>query len=323
MSNNSSQFYTPKFLTGTALADLPPGLIARKIFPVREDEDQSGILPEIDPKKGLLRIRDLKASPGVAAPRIHVQVDKSRNFYCQKYNVAFPIPDEDKKSAKAETMLALNGARYTVETLGRYEEKLLVDALVAEFTGSSYTAAVGSTKWNAPGGTPLAEIKAKISTIEQRTGVSPTSLALDIAVLRGIFNATEVNAKIIQTLPPASQPTAEDQMATTLAKLLGIDEVVVAKNCFYNTATEDATASLSNIWGTYAFLYRKETPRVGFKGTGLTVTWNGTNGGMQDGYIVKQYREEGEDADIVKGVAYFDQLIADKNTGFLFSATIS
>jgi hypothetical protein len=322
---NSSQFYPAPFLTNTALADLPPGLIGDKIFPERVNGKQTGILPEIDKNKQLLRIRDLKSSPGVDFPMIRIQVDKTKTFYCDKYELGFPITDEDKASADPETNLALNGARYVVEVTKRYAEKQLADALVAEYVtpaSADYTATPG-TKWDASGGTPLADISAKISVIEGRTGITPSSLALDIQVLRGIFKTTEVQNRIIQTLPPAQQPGTELQQAQVLATMLGIEEVIVAKNCFYNTAGEDATKSLSNIWGEYVFLFHKESPRIGFKGTGLKVAWNGSAGGIKDGIIVKTVRDELHETDVVKAIGYWEWLICDKDTGFMWSNTLT
>lgn len=325
MPVNAKQFHTDQFLTGTALANGAYTLIADQIFPIRSVAQQSGILPSIDPNRQLLRLIDTEVSPGARYPSIEVQVSKDLSFFCKKWGVNQPIPDEFRANAVNETELSINGALNVGKLLTLKREKALVDGLVAAYTGGAYTL-TPSTKWGAAAGTPLAQIKTAIALIESRSGVSPNILGLDVQVLRAIFNTTEVTEKQIYTLSPIQQGNSTDVMATMLAGMLGIDRVLVTKNAFINTAAKDAVAVLTPCWGQLAFLCRVEAPSLEFNGTGLHTAWNGNGkagGGEQDGVRVRQYRAEDQDADIVAGSMFVDRLICNKDTGFLFAGTLS
>lgn len=242
--------------------------IAQKLFPIVPVDKQSDKYYIID-KDSWLRIGFSKRSPKSSPRRLNFKVS-SDSYFADNYALAGDNAKEDLANADTAIRLRQNTTDFVTNMLLRdYEDR--VARLVTSGTNlGSYVALSGTAKWNDyTNSDPMSDVTTGHAFIRQNTGMKANTLVIDedtIAVVRrhpvmlDLFKYT------------AGGMVTEAQ----LKEVFDVQSILVGKG-IKNNALENATSSITNIWGNNALLCYIQ-PGVSLETTtcGLTFRWSPT-----------------------------------------------
>ena len=181
------------------------------------------------------------------------------------------------------------------------------------WTGSDSGADVTpGTKWNATGGTPVADIQNEKMSILSKTGYMPNVLVCGSEAYSTLINADDVVDRIKYTQRGVLGPDL-------LAGVLGVDKVYVMY-AGENTAAEGQAATNAFI-GTKdnaLLCYAAKAPSLLHASAGYTFTWSGYTG-AQDGQRISRFRMDHLRADRVEGELAYDQKLISADLGAFFT----
>lgn len=315
-----SSFYISRQLTGVAAAYAPGNLIAASVMPVVPSALQKGKIYNIDPDRRFLIARDNNRAPGAEPSVLDYDAPTTTDYDATDHSLTGFVADELVQQADAE-------ARPAIATVERLVQNILLKReidLVASLSSVTQTSSP-STKWNDPGGDIFADLKAQFGTVRTGCGMLPNALALDEEVLRKASESPAWQERVRYTMNPGEVGTIGN--AAILADAIGLPRgnVFVASGN-KNGAIQGQSASISSIWGENVLLFYKEDPRsagMGSPNFGIHVTWNGSDGVGQGGFLVETERIARRKGDAVYVHHYYDQVLMNANAAYLFTNTLT
>jgi hypothetical protein len=297
-------------------------IIDQVLPPITVDKSQ-GKIYRIDPSEDLRRQFDTKRAPGAVANRFSIDYSKPITFEAADHALATEIPIE--VYAGADPIVARHIMQKTVPMT---VHKLLLDR---EIKGvAALAAAVTSTgtpaiKWDAPGGVAITNIINQIVTLKSASGVRPDALALDSSVLLKLSQSAEYKDRIKHT---EKQSGNVNDIAANLASACGLRKVIVSDISLKNAAKKGQTASLSDIWGANALLFKLvENPSEFYNGLGVHTIWNANDsaegGGVVNGFAVDTKYDGDSKSWHYRASIYYDQVIVNPLTGYWFTNVLT
>jgi len=323
-------FTTDLTLTEFVAARPLGGYIADLVAPVLDQPIQTGKIMHIDPNGEINIAGDDVRAPGSEARPIGFNVSRPVTFDCQDHSLVHPEPIENFSSEVLFLQDQMNYASRIVERLKINKEVALINTLVANMTGAALTTVVGAAdQFDAAGADPIGYLSQKLTDVEDRSGVRPTTISMGMKVQTAIANS----AGYLDRVKYNQVPTV-DAFINTLKSLLGIPNVFVAMNASKNTAIQGQTPSFSTIWGEYVLLSHQEPAQRETSNLVQTVVWsnpdnlNAIQGGIVGGYRIETNLDWKKKALEIRGSRYYDQkfLYAAADTlapGHLLSDTLS
>ncbi len=185
------------------------------------------------------------------------------------------------------------------------------------WTGSTTgTDIVPGTKWDASGSTPIAELRAQISSVKKNTGFRPNKLVL----AEDVWTALQDNADFLDRISVDQRKIVTKDL---LAAVLEISDVVVA-GAVQNTALEGATASMDWVMTDDALLlYANPNPSIMQPSAGYTFSWKGYLGAGVDGMRTKRFRMEQINSDRVETEMAYNMKLVAADLGAFFNGCLT
>jgi hypothetical protein len=234
-------------------------MVAEKLFPRLPQTLSSVNLAKLGDER--LRRYNLRRAPGAPTKRVNIKYE-GVTYSVDQYSVEVPMPRELIREADEARKLQvgnyLDVSRIAMSTandiLGLdYELEVAAMATTPGLYGGQVLALAGATKWSAPTGTPVTDIRAAADIIRKKIGKRPNKLTLSADA----FTALSMNAEVKSYLPSTQQgPATLDQ----LKQILNVAEIVVG-----DAVWVDETDTGRDVWGNNAIL--AYVPTIGAGGS--------------------------------------------------------
>lgn len=276
----------------------------------------------------LLRLRAQKINPGQPAPQ-DTGTFSDDTFFCEKYGLGDFLTPEDIANDDGPIP----------------PEEVLINALMQghltdmeiRWAATYFTTGVWAKDWQgvaaAPGANEYLQFDATsadpVETITQarreRANAVGETYAPNVAVIGGeVWDHMQTNAAIQDRIKYTGQPGAK---VTTqmLASLFQVEEVLVA-GAIYNSAAENATASMTQIFGKSILMaYRTRTPSPRIPSAGYTFVWNQPSDAPAGLEVVvrKIPRPEMGNRTDYEAIQYWDQKLCSSALGIYLYDVIS
>lgn len=224
-------------------------MVAEKLFPRLPQALSSVNLAKLGDER--LRRYNLRRAPGSATKRVNIKFE-GVTYSVDQYSVEVPMPrellreaDESRKLNVGNYLDVSNIAMATANDVLALDYELECAALAtnpATYADGHVLALAGATKWSAPTGTAVTDIRAAIDVVRKKTGRRPNQLTLSADAM----SALETNAEVRSYLPSTQEgPATLDQ----LKRMLRLDEIVVG-----DAVWVDNTDTGRDVWGNNAVL---------------------------------------------------------------------
>lgn len=223
--------------------------VADLIAPVVNVSKQSGAIIEFS-QGDRWRVVDDKRAPGTHAKRYTSDVS-SQLYYCNNYALMDGVTIEDRNNADpVYAMHEIEGKalRLTDKLMLNWENRVSLRVTSTSNVGSS--AAVSSI-WSTPegDGNPILDLNTAIDNVRYATGYRPNRMVFGAKAWDGFRRHKNVRNLIFGVNNGGGYAN------TAQAKeVFEMDSIAVA-GMFKNTAEENITAAISNIWGPSVLVY--------------------------------------------------------------------
>ena len=234
-------------------------MVAEKLFPRLPQTLSSVNLAKLGDER--LRRYNLRRAPGSPTKRVNIKYE-GVTYSVDQYSVEVPMPRElireADESRKLQVGNYLDVSRIAMSTandiLGLdYELEVAAMATNVGLYGSHVLALAGATKWSAPTGTPVTDIRAAADIIRKKIGKRPNKLTLSADA----FSALSMNAEVKGYLPTTVLgPATIEQLKT----VLNVRDIEVG-----DAVWVDDTDTGRDVWGNNAIL--AYVPAIGAGGS--------------------------------------------------------
>lgn len=313
-------FRRDRILTELSIRRSPGKMVAEVVAPIVGVDDRSGYFPVFGAEN--LTVRDDRRAPGAEAKPSRWSTTDT-HFRIGGHALKHGIPRETQKDAGPNWDLIRSTTGILTDQQYLAREAAFVTLLAAGMTGTSL-AAQTTTPWNDDDVDPIALIKAqRLVCILRGYGAPNVFVAAE-----PVYDAICMNANVRGLVTGAQTASAAVIEPADLARLIGVDQVVVA-SAVYNSAAEGQTATGAWVWGEYALLAvvapnpapEQPTLAVHLAWRNATEVLAGDTGTRTvTGYrLVERYWNQPTKEDIVEVHAFVDPLLICSGAGCLFS----
>lgn len=286
----------------------PKGFIADEIFPVVPVYKQSDIVPGIKIDDRFRPEEDIRA-PGTEPRMLQFNVTSVQYFATNYALGTFYTPEEAANADGAWDVSKIRGQLVYDILMLNYERRVANYVTSGSNVGSYWTTSSG---WNdATNSAPLSDVIGDLYVAEQLRGVRPNKVVFGRHAWHQWRNSDEVLARLF----PHGGGQAAIVNTQHAAGLLEVDKVLVG-GTYYNSAAEDATLSLAQVWKDCVLYYwNPDAPSKEVPAFGYSFRW--TVPGMPN-FTVRRFPLDQKKGrfDIHCGY-YQDELITDKYLGCL------
>lgn len=246
-------------------------------------------------------------------------IDNTPTYYAKVQALHKDIDDQLRANADAPIQLDRDATEFVMRGLLLRREK---DWAAKYFTtgvwlgSSTGTDIVPSTKWDASGATPIADIRKEIGAVKTKTGIRPNTLVLAEDVWRALQDSADFLDRIAVT--QRKIVTAE-----LLASVLELDRVMIG-GAVENTAVEGATDVMADLFTDKALLvYAAPRPSILLPSGGYTFSWTGYLGAATEGNRILRFRIDAIKSDRVEGEMAYDQKLVAAECGAFFTTCLT
>ena len=224
-------------------------MVAEQLFPRLPQVLSSVNLAKLGDER--LRRYNLRRAPGAPTKRVNIKFE-GVTYSVDQYSVEVPMPRELIR--EADESRKLNVGNYL--DVSRIAMKTATDVLgldyeievagmatnVGTYAAGHVLALAGATKWSAPTGTAVTDIRAASDIVRKKIGKRPNKLTLSADA----ESALSMNAEVRSYLPDSHMgPATLEQLKT----ILKVKEIVVGDAVWVN----EADVGL-DVWGNNAIL---------------------------------------------------------------------
>lgn len=303
--------------------------IADKVFPSVPVAKQSDLIWNFNPEQFNRNLMQ-KRAPATEAKVIGM-VQTTVPYYAHVWALAHDIADQTRGNADAVFSLDRQATQLLSNSALISKEQNFVSTFLAtgiwgtDYTGVASAPAAGQfIQWNNATSTPIEDIRGAKRHVLAQTGFEPNKLVLGKKTYDNLVDHPDIVDRVKYGGTNGSPGLVNMQ---ALAALLEVDEVVVAKSII-NSALGDplpgAITTTSFIFGNGALLvYTPAVASIMMPAAGLTFSWNGWMGAADNGFRVKKFRMEKEEADRIEIQGAYTQQLLGKSLGVFFSAAVT
>lgn len=243
----------------------PMGFIADQIWPVVPVTKQSDVIPKIE-KAARYRREETIRSPGSEPKYIHFDVSSDTYFAVNRALGTFLTREELANADQAWNTRQVRGELVMDILMLDYEIRVAAAATATTNVGSNFTPGSLWSDWE--NSNALKDIQTAIDVCEDLSGYQPNRIVFGKGAWRNFKHNKYVRGALVaQGGEMAGTPMLV--RPNQVAQLFEVEQVLIG-GTFYNTSAEDASASLSMIWGNHAVVYyapsspSKERPSWGY-----------------------------------------------------------
>lgn len=235
-------------------------MVAERLFPRLPQTLSSVNLAKLGDER--LRRYNLRRAPGGPTKRVNIKFEGVA-YEVNQYSVEVPMPrelireaDESRKLNVGNYLDVSTIAMATANDVLGLDYELECAALAtnpATYASGHVLALAGATKWSAPTGTAVTDIRAAIDIVRKKIGRRPNALTLSADAM----SALETNAEVRSYLPSTQQGPATLEQ---LKQILRLESIVMG-----DAVWVDDTDTGRDVWGNNAVL--AYVPSIGANGT--------------------------------------------------------
>jgi hypothetical protein len=311
-------------LTNLSIAHLQGAaqFVATKIFPVVPVQKQSDRY-FVYSKGDLMRDEAIARAPGTESAGMSYDIDNTPTYACVKYALHKDVDDDTVANADVPLRPEQDAAEIVTDKLLIKRDRLFAASYFktgvwdVDWDG---VAASPSTdeflQWDVANSHPIADVRAARREVADSSGKLP-----NVGLCSGaVFDVLCDHADIIDRY---KHTTAESITAPLIAKLFGLDELVVAESVYNPSAKGQATA-VSAIFGKSMLLaYREPRPAIMKPSAGYCFSWAGLYGAGNDGLRMKRFRMEQLNSMRIEGELAYDMKVVATDCGAFLESAIS
>lgn len=243
-------------------------------------------------------------------------------YNCVNRGIEAPV-DDDLRKIYAQQLdadrAAITRAQRTVLVNWERRVKGTLDAALA--AGNLATTGAPSTKWDAEGSTPVADLKDAKNAFHLATGMEPNTLTLPRRVAEILERHEDILSRIRYTGRPEVANLNNNSLQQLMQEVFGIQNVIIAGG-IQNTANEGKALSLDYIWGTDVFLsYTEAGQDLSAPNFMRTFVFDGT--APSERTSVETYREEGTTSDVHRIRHFTDEKLTGNSLGMVVENTLT
>lgn len=283
--------------------------VADRVFPAVPVDKASGTYYLFTKKYWFLDEMKVRA-PGTPFPEGGYGIE-STTFETLQYALAYRIADEIRANSTVPMDLETAGVRWLAQQMLIRKER----AWAADFMKTSVWATDDSnsaTDWDDySAGDPVANIKTANQTMSVATGLSANTMVCGLVV----WDALSIHPDIIDRVKYTTAAT-DQTVQGAVASVLGLSNIIVGR-ASYNSANENQTAVYAAVIDDDALICHVN-PAAGVMGAtaGKTFAW-APGGGI--GSVLPVYRDEMNQADVIRVKMQWDQAATATDLGYFFS----
>lgn len=311
-----STVHTDSALSNFAVRYDTQNYIADRVFPPIGVRKQSDIFYKFDIKRESLRPQDDFRAPGTEAKTADYKMTTD-SYYCDGHALADVVADELIENADAPIAPEMDTVEFLQEKVMTIKE---VDAK-AKLDSASLTSRTLSSgnRWSDyESSDPIDDMRKGQIIVRNAIGKIPNIAVMDWEVYAVLRQHPTIVDAVVGGSTSGDPATVSDQ---DLARVLRLDELIIA-DAQKNGAAQNATASLSNVWGTDVYLaYRAPRPSIKNVSLGYTFQWNAFSGG-QMGWMVQRERDNKKHGWWLEVSRYYSQKVVLAGCGYKIASAI-
>jgi len=288
--------------------------IASQVMPVVPVQKESDKYYTID-KDSWLRQFTTKRARKASSKRIEFQVS-SDGYFCENYTLAGENALEDLANADAAVMLRQNTVNIVTDGLLRDYEIRVANLMSSATNLGSAATLSGATAWSDyVNSNPLSDVDTAHAFIRQNTGLTPNVAVIDadtLAVLR----------RHPQILDLFKYTSGGEASMAAIQDVLKVDRVLIGGG-IKNNALENATASITNIWGNSVIFARVQAGMSLQNQTyGMSLRWSPA--GLPGPMTVTRYNDPdpSKKVEVVEAGYYQDEKVVGQALSYGILTTI-
>lgn len=241
-------------------------------------------------------------------------------YFCEDWALHKDIDDEIRANEDAPLNMDTDAVEYLMQ-----QRKIKSDIEFAAdyfttglWTGSTTgTDITPGTLWDAANSTPIADIRAQIRSVKNKTGFKPNRLVMP----GDVWDVLQDNADFLDRIKYTQTGVVTTEL---LARVLEIEKVVISELIKVTSVEGNATTTTAPVFGAGKALLAYSAPRPSkmLPSAGYRFVWNGRKGCAM-GQRIKKYRMEHLDADRVEIDAYWDNKVVSPLLGAFFTGVKS
>ncbi len=237
---------------------------------------------------------------------------KDKTYSCEEFGLEQVVDDAERTLYASDFDAEAAATKITARALMLQQEKRAAAAVfdTAVWTGASYFLDT-TTVWSDVSANIIGDVLTAKETARTNCGVVPNALILNEANLRYLLQNTGIKAQF-----PGAPLVTLEMIRAALVSIFGLRKLIVA-GAVRNSALEGQTATIANVWSSsYAMVacVAEEGDPLQTPCIGRTFLWVPDS---PSEITVEMYREEQVRGDVVRARHNLDEVIIDKNFGFL------
>lgn len=326
-------------LTGISVAFMqnPAGFVADRIFPtvpVLKQSDRYFVYSRSDFNRNTMR----KRAPGTESAGSGWRIDNTPSYYADVWSLHKDVEDQVRANTDSPLDMDRDSTLFLAQqalinrevqfTTNWFTTGLWTGASV-DVTGVSASPA-GNTvlQWNDSNSTPIADVKAYATRIQQTSGFRPNKLVMGRQVWDKLSEHPTITDRIKYGASPGSPAIITKQ---AVAALMEIDEILVME-AIQNTANENDTENTTlNSGETSTFIggkaallvYAAPSASLMQPSGGYTFSWSGFTGAGPLGQRIKRFRIEALSSDRIEIEMAYAQKLVCSECGVYFTTIVA
>jgi len=303
-------------LSEISIAYRNPVYIADQVFPIVNVEKQSDIYA-VYTKADWFRDEAQRRTPGEEVKRVGYNVDTSNTYYAINYAIGKDIPDEVRAGADNVFDLDREASLYVTDQLQRRREiEWVADNFITGVWGNTKTGNSDFTYWDTyETSDPISDVHDGIEQVLNDTGRVPNTLVMGFQV----FNELQDHPDFLDRIKYTQVGIVTEDL---MARVFGVDRVLVARAIKTTTLEQGGTATMAFIWGKNALLlYVPPRPSRLEPAAGYTFVWNPMGGAGPQ--IINQRRDDAGHTDVVEALGWWDSKIVGSDLGYMMLTAVS
>lgn len=294
--------------------------VAAQVFPIVPVQKQSDRYFLYN-KGDLMRDEAKPRAPGTESSGVEYDIDNTPSYSCDKYALHIDVDDDEVSNADAPLRPEQDAAEICTEKLLVKRDLLFVDSYfktgVWDVDWDGVAAGPGANEflqWDAATSHPIADVRAARRAVADLSGKLP-----NVGLISGaVFDVLCDHADIIDRY---KHTTADSITAAMIAKLLGLDKLVVAESV-YNSSAKGQADAIAAMFGKHMLLaYVQPRPAIKKPSAGYIFSWAGLYGAGNEGLRSKRFRMEHLNSTRIENeMAWDSKVVAADCAAFLESA---
>jgi len=251
-------------------------------------------------------------APGTRAMGVDYSVSQG-SYSCTEKSLEKKVPDEFVNNTDDPYDPKRDATAVLMDNIMTNQEYALQQFMTSTTNLSLNTTLSGTDQWSDYANSdPIDDIEVAIEAVRTATGQRPNIMVMG----RKVFLKLKYHPDIREQLKYTNGGQLNDAaMGAYLKDFFSLEEVIVGESVV-NSAVDNETDSLADIWGTDCWLiYRTARPSLMNATFGLTLS--------DVPRVVDTYRDEPVKSDIIRVRDSYDQSVFDANLGYLIKNAIA